>query len=78
MFKVFELVNMLREMMKGKKTYIIAFLPAMCIIAEKVLGLDVPYFVSPDNWKEVLWAAAGLSSLRAGVENVIKKTNFNK
>lgn len=75
MFKILEVFNSLKALLAGKKTYALTFLPAACIVAEKVFGWDVPYFVSPDNWKEVLWGLMGLASLRAGVTKV---QNFNK
>jgi hypothetical protein len=79
MFGVFGLLMSLRNMLKGSKTYAIAFALLTCVVVEKYLGWDVPGFTLPNDWLTVVLGGLGLASLRAGVADAVTKiTNFNK
>jgi len=60
-------MNSLVNVLKGKKTYIIAVVLVLIVICEKVLGIDIPgaEVVNPG---EYILAALGISSLRAGID----------
>lgn len=51
----------------GYKTYIVAGVFILGVIAEIFLGLDVPGFEPGENWVEYIMAAFGLGALRNGV-----------
>jgi len=51
----------------GYKTYIVSAILILAVLAEKLLGFDVPGVNVSDNWFEVLAAALGLGALRHGV-----------
>lgn len=55
------------NMLDGYKTYIIVGVFVLGVIAEIVLGLDVPGFDPGPNWVEYIMAALGLGALRRGV-----------
>ena len=51
----------------GYKTYIVAGIFILGVIAEIFLGLDVPGFEPGENWVEYIMAALGLGTLRNGI-----------
>lgn len=51
----------------GYKTYIVAGIFILGVIAEIFLGLDVPGFQPGENWVEYIMAALGLGTLRNGI-----------
>ena len=51
----------------GYKTYIVAGIFILGVIAEIFLGLDVPGFEPGENWVEYIMAALGLGALRNGI-----------
>lgn len=76
MFSTFVIVfNTVKKLLEGKKTYAISFAVLLCVLIEKGFGWDVPGFVTPENWQTLVFEAAGLGTLRAGVGKIIK--NFN-
>jgi len=57
-------------MLDGYKTYIVAALLALLVMAEHFLGWDVPGMVAGNEWLQYLLGAAGLATLRHGVAKV--------
>jgi hypothetical protein len=57
----------IQESVAGAKTYILAVIIVLCVLVEKVLGMDIPGFDPGQNWLEYIMGALGLSALRAGV-----------
>lgn len=55
------------EVLNGKKTYIIAAVLVLCVLVEKVLGIDVPGVEIGDDWLLVVLNGLGLGTLRAGL-----------
>ena len=55
------------SLLAGKKTYIIAAFLALGVALEKLAGIDIPGFDPGADWLNYILAAAGLSSLRAGL-----------
>ena len=53
--------------LNGYKTYIIAAVLVLVVIAEKLLGWDIPGVQVGDNWFDYIAAAFGLGALRHGV-----------
>lgn len=51
----------------GYKTYIVIGVFVLGVIAEKIIGLDVPGFDPGEHWVEYIMAALGLGALRNGV-----------
>jgi hypothetical protein len=60
----------MREMLNGKKTYVVAFTMAALAFLEGVMGIDIPGVEMQGNWMEYILGAAGLGSLRAGVSKM--------
>lgn len=58
-------------MLKGYKTYVVAAVLAICVVVERGLGLDVPGVTVGNDWLVLLLNAAGLSTLRAGMKNIL-------
>ena len=58
--------------LKGKKTYLVAAVLALCVGVERGLGIDVPGVSVGDDWMIVLLNAAGLSTLRAGMKTSLR------
>lgn len=54
-------------MLSGYKTYAVVALYVACILAEKVLGVDVPGFEAGPDWLNDLLMAAGVGTMRAGI-----------
>jgi len=55
------------ESLAGVKTYLIAGIVVVCVLAEKFGGIDIPGFQVDQDWLGMILAALGLSALRAGV-----------
>lgn len=51
----------------GYKSYIVAGVFILGVVAEVFLGLDVPGFQPGENWVEYIMAALGLGAVRNGV-----------
>lgn len=51
----------------GYRTYIVAVMLVLGVVAERFLGVDIPGFDVADNWLEMVLAALGLGTLRAGI-----------
>lgn len=64
-------MNAVLTFLSGKKTYGVALVLALVVIVEKGLGIDVPGVAVGDDWLVLLLNAAGLSTLRAGVESSV-------
>lgn len=58
------------QMIDGYKTYIVAGLLLVVVIAEKLLGWDIPGVAVGDNWLDYIAAALGLGAVRHGVAKV--------
>lgn len=61
------MLETIRNSVSGIKTYLVAAILVLCVVAEKLLGVDIPGFDAGTNWFETVMAAIGLSALRAGV-----------
>lgn len=59
-------------MFKGYKTYIVAAALAVIVVIERGLGIDVPGVTLGDDWLLILMNAAGLGTLRAGINNALR------
>ena len=55
------------EMLRGKKTYVIAATAIIIVVAEKVIGVDIPGVEVGDNALAFVLGALGLGALRSGV-----------
>lgn len=53
----------------GFRTYIIVFVIIIGVVAEKLLGVDVPGFDPGQDWLGFILGALGLGTLRAGIKN---------
>jgi hypothetical protein len=71
----------LRGLLSGAKTYIVAGIYLACLIAEGLLGLDIPNFDAGSDWLETAFAmllvitgrsAAGKLSIRDVTKNILK------
>jgi hypothetical protein len=62
-----DVFNQLKSALAGRKTYLIVFVFVLCLIAEKFLGLDIPYFSVGEDWLKELIAMLGLGTIRAGI-----------
>ena len=51
----------------GWKTYLAAGLLALSGVTENFLGIDIPGVTVADNWLVLVFAAVGLSGLRAAL-----------
>jgi hypothetical protein len=56
----------IREWFQGKKTYVLALIAVLTGVAE-LFGVDVVPEVTQDNAISYIWAALGMSTLRAGL-----------
>jgi hypothetical protein len=54
-------------MLSGYKTYIVVMAMLLCILAEVVLGLDVPGYEPGPDWLGDVLTALGLGTLRHGI-----------
>lgn len=61
------IITKIRAVLDGAKTYIIAAILVLGVIAEKGLGFDIPGFDVGADWMTVVLGALGLGTLRAGV-----------
>lgn len=59
-------------MFKGYKTYLVAAALAVIVVIERGLGIDVPGVTLGDDWLLILMNAAGLGTLRAGINNALR------
>lgn len=59
-------------MFNGYKTYIVAAALAVIVVIERGLGIDVPGVTLGDDWLLILMNAAGLGTLRAGINNALR------
>lgn len=59
-------------MIKGYKTYLVAAALAVIVVIERGLGIDVPGVTLGDDWLLILMNAAGLGTLRAGINNALR------
>jgi hypothetical protein len=55
------------EALKGKKTYIVAGIGALALVAVNVLGIPIPGLAPSPDWVAQLLGLLGLGTLRAGV-----------
>jgi hypothetical protein len=53
--------------LEGWKTYIVVALFMMCVVAEKMVGLDIPCFNVGDDWLTYVMNALGLGAIRAAI-----------
>lgn len=51
----------------GYRTYAVAILLVLCVVAEKLFGLDIPGFDPGADWLSVMLDAVGLGTLRASI-----------
>lgn len=61
----------------GFRTYIIVFVVILCVVAEKLFGVDIPGFDPGQDWLGFILGALGLGALRAGVKNDVVSTTTN-
>lgn len=59
-------------MFKGYKTYLVAAALAVIVVIERGFGIDVPGVTLGDDWLLILMNAAGLGTLRAGINNALR------
>lgn len=59
-------------MFKGYRTYLVAAALAVIVVIERGLGIDVPGVTLGDDWLLILMNAAGLGTLRAGINNALR------
>jgi len=57
----------IKSSLSGKKTYIIAAITILAVVAEKFLGIDIPGFDTTGDWMAIVLGALGLGTLRAGI-----------
>ena len=55
------------ELLKNKKMYGIAVVVIIIVIAEKMLGLDIPGVDVGDDWLGFVLAALGLGATKAAI-----------
>lgn len=61
------MIDKLKELGAGYRTYGVVAVLLLCVAAEKLLGWDVPGFTLTEDWLSVVLGALGLGSLRAAV-----------
>lgn len=59
-------------MFKGYRTYLVAAALAVIVVIERGLGIDVPGVTLGDDWLLILMNAAGLGTLRAGINSALR------
>ena len=59
-------------MFKGYKTYLVAAALAVIVVIERGIGIDVPGVTLGDDCLLILMNAAGLGTLRAGINNALR------
>lgn len=57
----------IKELLKGKKSYIIAGILILIVVCEKVLGIDVPGIEVGNETLNYILAALGVSTMRAAI-----------
>jgi hypothetical protein len=67
-----DIFNKLKASLQGKKTFLIVGLFLACVVAEKFLGVDVPYFAIGDDWLNQVAVMLGFGTVRAGINQVQK------
>ena len=65
----------LNGMLGGWKTHLVTTFPALALLAivvvEKYVGADIPGFVVPADWIQLVLAGLGFGALRSGIANKV-------
>lgn len=76
MLAMLALLNSIRNLAGGYKTYAIVAFTIAAVVVEKGLQIDLPYVVVGDDWFKLVTEMLGLGTIRAGIATAVK--NFNK
>lgn len=76
MFAMLTMLNGVRSLAGGYKTYAIVVFTILAVVVEKGLQIDLPYVVVGDDWFKLVTEMLGLGTIRAGIATAVK--NFNK
>jgi hypothetical protein len=60
-------MEQLNKYLVGKKTYIVTAITIVLVLLNKFAGIEVPGFPVGEDWLQIIIAALGLGTLRAGV-----------